>query len=47
MKNNLLKGLLLFGFLTLVIACDKKKEEPEDFSGKEFFAYAFCRQPSR
>lgn len=28
MKNNLLKGLLLLGVLTLVIACDKKKEEP-------------------
>lgn len=28
MKNNLLKGLLLLGVLTLVFACDTKKEEP-------------------
>jgi ketosteroid isomerase-like protein len=28
MKNNILKGFLLLSFLTVVFACDTKKEEP-------------------
>jgi ketosteroid isomerase-like protein len=28
MKNNILKGFLLLGVLTLAFACDTKKEEP-------------------